>query len=392
MFMFMFKYPFDTKFFVKFLVMVELPSNPYSSLLDRNPSKIFTRGTEKRNRRMQTEIAASEFDAQLALMQYENEYNSPLEKTKRNAVAGINSDLAGIDGGSDSVSSSDAVTGLANSITTDNPIEKARMFASGLQSVFDNAMSVYSQYQDMRSRTIDNDIKQMQLFDHMYTTANLLGIKDNHASVPIYDPITGYATSISLAPLSKRTPYKPVSLSRKASAAFNKYLDYSAFDILNEYKGRQEYHDTRKQYFSAATSANYAGLNDDEIYDAMTATNNFLFDVDNVVKGALKSKSIFDQNYYDNLSGSSYANYDTSIKKYGALSSQREYNAGNFDATFDKMKNDYLSKLYKSANSGDMFSKILLNSLLIGRELTGLADKFSFNYNNINSKPSRYVY
>lgn len=372
--------------------MVELPSNPYSSLLDRNPSKIFTRGTEKRNRRMQTEIAASEFDAQLALMQYENEYNSPLEKTKRNAVAGINSDLAGIDGVSDSVTSSDAVTGLANSISTDNPIEKARLFATGLQSVFDNAMSVYSKYQDMRSRTIDNDIKQMQLFDHMYTTANLLGIKDNHAGVPVHDPVTGLDYNHDLPPLSKRSPYKPISLSRKASAAFDHFLDYAGFDILNEYKGRQEFHENRKQYFSAATSANYAGLADDEIFDAMTATNNFLFDVDQVVKGALKSKSLFDQNYYDNLSGSSYANYDTSIKKYGALSTQRDYNAGNVDATFEKMKHEYLDKLYKSANNGDMFSKILLNSLLIGRELTGLADKFSFNYNNINSKPSRYVY
>lgn len=359
--------------------MVDLPNNPYSSLLERNPGKIFTRGTEKRARRMQTEIAASEFDAQLALMQYENEYNSPLEKTRRNAVAGINSDLAGIDGVSDSVSSSDAVSGLANSIAKDNPIEKARLFATGLQSVFDNAMNVYSQYQDMRSRTIDNDIKQMQLFDHMYNTANLLGKNYNRVQVPVFDPVTGVNSNLDLPPLSKTSPYKPVSLSRKASAAFNTYLDYAGFDFFNEYKGRQEFHDTRKQYFSAASSANYAGLADDEIFDAMTATNNFLFDVDNVVKRALKSKSIFDQNYYDNLSGSSYANYDTSIKRFGALGVQRDYNAGNFDATFDKMKNDYLSKLYKSANAGDMFSKILLNSLLIGRELSGVSSKIVGN-------------
>lgn len=108
---------------------------------------------------MQTQ--AAEYDAQLALMQYENKYNSPAEQVARMRAAGLNPDLdggSGIHSGNTDGLPSDPSTPMQ----TTGEEGTLGQIASGIMSIFSSAVGIVSNFQGIKARNLQNDILAIQ--------------------------------------------------------------------------------------------------------------------------------------------------------------------------------------------------------------------------------------
>lgn len=108
---------------------------------------------------MQTQ--AAEFDSQLALMQYENEYNSPLQQVARMRAAGLNPD---IDGGSgiDSGNTSGLPQDPSTPMQTTGEEGALGQIASGIMSIFSSAVGIVANFQGIKAKSIQNQILEIQ--------------------------------------------------------------------------------------------------------------------------------------------------------------------------------------------------------------------------------------
>ena len=136
----------------------ETIQNPYKPIADRwrNATKDWKRDAAK-----QATIAGAEFDADLALLDYQNKYNDPTAQAERMRAAGLNPDLVGLDGVSDSAGMS-GVTGSSGISTGPSSMEKAQFWLSNGQNIFNSALQLADQFQTMRGRSLDNDIKNIE--------------------------------------------------------------------------------------------------------------------------------------------------------------------------------------------------------------------------------------
>lgn len=108
---------------------------------------------------MQTQ--AAEYDAQIAMMQYQNEYNSPQNQVARMRAAGINPDIdggKGIDSGNTDGLPQDPSTPMQ----TTGEEGTLGQVASGIMSIFSSAVGIVANFQGIKAKGLQNDILAIQ--------------------------------------------------------------------------------------------------------------------------------------------------------------------------------------------------------------------------------------
>lgn len=351
--------------------------NPYSELLASNPSKIFTKGTDKRNRRMQALTAEAEFESDLALLDYQNEYNSDSAKAERMRMAGLNPDLLGTSGSSDSAGSSGLVGNLQMT-PDDNPADKAQkilgLIGSG-SGLMESAFNTASQYEEMRSKSLDNDMKQLNLVSSLQglkdqsdtedELSRLLYDRNNSGGLSVFYDSLGNGIGRSLKGRTKRIWNK---LGKRMSAytsgreAFSRSVDASLNAGKSLSKGN--FYSESGDYGTGVDVGNYSNA-----FDAITKFEKALSEISLNANMARDSADIakagYTEDYYNASSGSVNAGYDTSTlganaqtAGYGAKTAKRQYDEHEGDAALNKA----FSELVKDLQAEDsVFSKTILS-------------------------------
>ncbi len=214
-------------------------SNPYVDLLHRNPDDMFTTGTDSRNRLIQTEMASQEFSADLALLDYQNMYdriyNSPTAKAERLKAAGINPDLAGLEGDPTLTSAGASTKGLAGNLAKDmNPLE----ITQAIGGLINQAISTYGQLQSIKSTSLDNDMKSI---NNMKSILDF-GFDQIDRELPYLANVasgsTGDLRSKHFIPLTNSMgSNRSRKMSKRLESIFNNYIDSDSFQgKVNDYR------------------------------------------------------------------------------------------------------------------------------------------------------------
>lgn len=141
-------------------------SNPYKNrLYNESPWQQFLSSlgfrTEVDSFRENMQVQAAEYDAQMALMQYENEYNSPTQQVARMRAAGLNPDISGgngIDSGNTSGPSQDPSTPMQ----TSDEEHLFVPFVQGVFSIFSTAVGIISNFQGIKGKSLENKLLALQ--------------------------------------------------------------------------------------------------------------------------------------------------------------------------------------------------------------------------------------
>lgn len=142
-------------------------ANPYRGLTyNESPMQQFLSMLGFRNEydswRESMAMNAAEYDAQLQMMQYQNEYNSPLAQAQRMRAAGINPDVDGgksIDSGSAAEMQPDPSLPMQTTSEEDVP----GRIIQGVFSAINMATSLFSSIQGFKSRALENRLKQIEV-------------------------------------------------------------------------------------------------------------------------------------------------------------------------------------------------------------------------------------
>ena len=314
--------------------------NPYRDLLERNPSSIFSKGTDKRNRLLQAETAASEFDSDIALLDYQNEYNSPTSKAERMRAAGLNPDLLGVEGASDS-SGLSGLSGSASLQPEPNKLDKVSTIMDGVQSMLGQAIQFAETYQDMRSKTLDNDLKATQLDTALQQSAT------NFANLNYsFDDVSQQGLDSS-----GRVVYVPPvkGLSKRAMSRFRSNVT----DIVNsdkfrssKYKEHTDFQKSRQEYASLISQPDFR-FSDDDMAHAMKVYSDFVRKVEKARLSMDFSKSRYSTNYYNSLNPYNDAYYDSMSKEFSAKNTKVKYDNAWFEREVQTAYRDFYTSISK---------------------------------------------
>lgn len=352
----MFKYPFDTNFYFILFIMSNAKDtiqNPYTPIADnwKNAYKNWKKDAAK-----QATIAGAEFDADLSLLDYQNEYNSPDAKAARLRAAGLNPDLVGLDGASDS-SGLSGLTGSSGIDTGPNYMEKANFWLSNGQNIFDSALKLAEQFQTMRGRTIENDMKNVQyvkalqgLNDDATSRAylgNLLSSDENGDSsneLSVFDFMSG---------ISKRNRNK-IRKMLPSYESFTKGL-----------QGAGSYYDSMmSSSLSTARARERAGRKDSfdvqDLVKGYQKVAHFLEQVQDYSARANAAEDKYDTDYYENSSGANDASIDSDVHRLSRDSAKDKYDADKGDKELNKFFSELVTGL---RNDNSWYSNILLTVL-----------------------------
>lgn len=305
--------------------------NPYSDLLARNPDNMFTRGTDNRARLLQTETAASEFYADLALLDFQNEYdrlyNSPSAKAERLREAGINPDLAGLEGDPTLSSASASTQGLAGNLAKDkSPIE----ITQAISGLINQAISTYGQLQSIKSTSLDNDMKSI---NNMKSIMDL-GFDQIDRELPYLSSVasgsTGDLRSKHFIPLTNSVgSNRSRKMSRRLQSIFDNYIDSDSFQgKVNDYR---------------MNIARSFGDNTSEFEKVLSTLRGVQSDI---ISNGLKSekfKSKSDYDYYSSFDSSMSAKAQNSVN-------ESTYNSKNITNTATEAMSKLLDEMSKSKN------------------------------------------
>lgn len=379
----MFKYPFDTKnlFTLNFCFMESASKsikNPYIDLIERNPRDIFSKGSDMRNRQMQAEVAGSEFQTDLALLDYQNEYNSATNVAARQRAAGLNPDLLGLQG-----SDSAGLSGLAGSMPVEpdtNPLDRAQFWLSNVQNVLQSAFQVTSNLQDLRSKSLDNDMKNL---DYM---TQLQDLKDNVSSELYLSNLlnpdlrdseedTSSILRVLSSPLSKRNKRKfnklfpRIEAQSKANKRFSDYLS-SALDAGHS---------------QAINNAYSGGKSDFGDVSEISKTYQHIAEFQQKMEGFISESDMYEseynRDYWQNMSGKDMSSYDKNLAKVSSDTATDEYEARKGDRQIDQFFSELVSGL---RNDDSWYSNIAL-AILYGMKSGALKD-FSSMYSNFRPR------
>lgn len=316
--------------------------NPYTPIADRwrNATRDWKRDAAK-----QATIAGAEFDADLALLDYQNLYNDPTAKAERMRAAGLNPDLVGLDGAGDSAGMS-GVTGSSGISAGPNYLDRVNSLLANSQNVVSSAFDIYEQLQGIRSRALENDIRGINL-DNLIRNRAIDFVSDA-PDFTDYPDKTEYAYSEFDGPqLSKRSKMRYNSL--KSS-------------ILNSQKGltlrNKTMSDFAKSRYDLATiqGNNFYSADYDDMLGAIKTWNSFLNQVEKRSQLAKYAKDKYFKDYYQNSNGTLDATRDSNIKKF-------EYE----QKKFDKFLVDQKKSLYGQLGKYGLFGQIMLMSIENGQ-------------------------
>lgn len=319
----------------------ETIQNPYKPIADqwRNASRDWKRDAAK-----QATIAGAEFDADLALMDYQNQYNDPTAKAERMRAAGLNPDLVGLDGGGDSAGLS-GVTGSSGISAGPNYLDRINSILANSQNVVSSAFDIYEQLQGIRSRTLENDIRGVNL-DNLLRGRAIDFLSDS--------------PEFGVEPDDNSTVYQdtPFRLSKRSQARYSKLIS----DIQNSVKGETLRTKTLSDYAKnrldlANTNGNYFYRADyDDMLGAIVTWNNFVHKVEKRSLQAKFKHDTYTRDYYNTADGTTDATYDSNIK---AIQSQQK--------DFEKFLIDQKNSLYGKLKKYGLFGQIMLMSIENGQ-------------------------
>lgn len=346
----MFKYPFDTNF-LKFYVMAtaqETIQNPYKPIADqwRNASRDWKRDAAK-----QATISGAEFDADLALLDYQNQYNDPTAQAERLRAAGINPDLVGLDGVSDSAGLS-GVTGSSGISTGPSSMEKAQFWLSNGQNIFNSALQLADQFQTMRGRSLDNDIKNID-----YVRA-LQGLKnDAYSEILANSYIKGDSENIDPLIFVR-------GISNRNKKRFQRLMpSYSSKIKSNKLVG--DIVDSSLNAGESLAVGNIRGsgsFNPNDMAKGYEHVAKFLEKVKEYAARQDAAQAKYNADYYENSDGSNDALIDKEMRETARDSAKDSYQASKGDKELDK----YFSELVTDLRKDDSWYSNALLMILYG--------------------------
>ena len=330
----MFKYPFDTNFLIMAIdTATNTIQNPYDSIAKKwnNATKQWKRDAAK-----EANIKGAEFDADLALLDYQNEYNSPTAKAERMRAAGLNPDLAGIEG----VSDSSGLSGVSSPMST--PIsghDSANFWLSNSQNILSSAMQFAQHMESMRATSIENDIKNID-----YVKA-LQSLKDDVNSSSRFgkflNPEQDFPTSLFTSGISKRN-LKRLNKSFISSDSFSRF--------------NKRVNDYASSALSAGESLALGSIRGNGSFDPSDMAKGyqdvaeFLEKVQKYTASADAHQEKYRSDYYANSSGSLDASIDAENNQINLDTNRDNYNSSKGNKEIDKYFSELVTKLRKNDN------------------------------------------
>lgn len=370
----MFKYPFDTNF-LKFHVMTtaqETIQNPYKPIADqwRNASRQWKRDAAK-----EATIAGAEFDADLALMDYQNQYNDPTAQAERLRAAGINPDLVGLEGVSDSAGLS-GVTGSSGISTGPSSMEKAQFWLSNGQNIFNSALQLADQFQTMRGRSLDNDIKNIDF------VRALQGLKnDTYTEILTNSYFKGDSEEVD--PLIYVR-----GISNRNKKRFSRLMpSYSAQVKSNNLFG--DIVDSAVKAGESLAVGNIRGSGSFRPEDMAKGYEHVAKFLENVKEYAARqdaAQSKYNADYYENSDGSNDASIDKDMRETARDSAKDSYQASKGDKELDKYFSELVTDLRKDDSWYSNALLMILYAMKSGSFKGGLAFYDRIRPTRVNSK------
>lgn len=317
--------------------------NPYEIIKNRwkNPYKTWKQETVQ-----EAYIRGAEFDADLALLDYQNQYNSPEAKAARLRAAGINPDLVGIDG----VSDSSGLSGVTGSMgAPDMSQDSAQFWLSNSQNILTSAMQFAQQMQAMRSSTLDNDIKNIN-----YVKA-LQSLKDDTTSSSLFssfhNPDTFADSSYFTSGISKRNQKRLRKLMPSSQA-------YSLYNTrINDFASSSM---KAGESLALGTLRGNGGFDPREMAKGYKDVAEFLEKVQKYSASADAHQEKYRSDYYENSSGSLDASIDSQNNQVNRDVLKDNYESSKGNKTIDKFFSDLVTKL---RNNNNWWSDALLMAL-----------------------------
>lgn len=320
------------------------------------------------------QMAEAQTLADIAIMEYQNEYNDPAEQAKRMRMAGLNPDLHGVD----SNQSADASAAGAVSPVGSNPTEVLSNVASTAFQAFNAAQSIISGVMSFRAGIENVTAQRLNNIDKMddFAISYLLGAGLTPRSFD--NGLISDDLALDLISSSRDWSRKVYGFNRKEARLFedsvmrktrDPQFNKSFYEVLN---GAE----SERQDFLGKTTGDLYHDQDNTmriILDEVIRMNN------SVYKAQLRaSKQQFDyqEELYDNLSGSSFAHYQNMLNVNETANIRSEYYQNAFN-------NNIRKRLYKSYENGNMFSGFVL-STMSDLSATGLKP-LNFGPNGINN-------
>lgn len=332
---------------------------------------------------------------QLALLDYENEYNSDPEKASRMREAGLNPDLLGVQGSSESA---DFDAGLSDNVPlpSETSLRNQQLslnVVNALQGSFQTALDAYSKFQDIRSKTLQNDMSALRLEDMSRQTAQDLGdfyFGDNTD----FDPNNSSNTNVLIGNsgkvkgLSKRQ-------NKRLSNMLNSYINSKPFktktnETETKYQGsRQDLGSVYANPMFSSSDKDYFGvlkgwqemvhsLTENTLYYQNSKAFNDRYFQEHYdpryAVGAQMKQDLFNYNYYKNLQGDVIGRNETNNSIYSTSMNRHAYQLD------DLQHRNYLAqkKFYDmldniGGSDAGNFGYFLLNSIPNGINLLGSA-------------------
>lgn len=333
--------------------------NPYTPIADRwrNATKDWKRDAAK-----QATIAGAEFDADLALLDYQNQYNDPTQQAERMRSAGLNPDLVGLDGVSDSAGMS-GVTGSAGIDTGPSSMEKAQFWLSNGQNIFNSALQLADQFQSMRGRSLDNDIKNLEY------VKLLQGVNDDAVSRSYLGSLEQLLFSSKedlpyLQDLSK-FDFIPSGISKRNKKRLTRLMP----SIDSYTKGIQSLGGYYDSLLSSSESAAIArersgkkegSIDMQDLVSGYSKVAKFLEKVQEYAARQDAAQAKYNADYYENSNGAEDATIDADMRKTARDSAKDSYEASKGDKELNKFFSELVMGLRKDDN---WYSNILLTIL-----------------------------
>ena len=323
----------------------EIIQNPYKPIADRwrNATKDWKRDAAK-----QATIAGAEFDADLALLDYQNQYNDPTAQAERMRAAGLNPDLVGLDGVSDSAGMS-GVTGSSGISTGPSSMEKAQFWLSNGQNIFNSALQLADQFQTMRGRSLDNDIKNIAYVRALQGLKNayseILTNADFKNGLEDVDPLI-FVRGISNRNKKRFTRLMPsFSAKVKANSMLGDFVDSSI---------------KAGESLAIGSIRGNGSFNPNDMAKGYQHVAKFLEQVNEYVARQDAAQAKYNSDYYENSNGAEDATIDADMRKTARDSARDSYEASKGDKELNKFFSELVVGLRKD---NSWYSNALLTIL-----------------------------
>lgn len=297
-------------------------------------------------------MKSMDYQYQADLLNYQNEYNSPLEQVKRDREAGINSDLQQI---SSTPSASSSASAPSTQLNEGAERQRSLSIAKSFFDVLPQAVSMYTQ---MKSSIVDSQMKQVDL-------ARSVDALARH-EIGTQFTLDDLNSSISL-PAPELSHYRSKRLRQAISDRIFRYV-YDGSDrslakgIVYDARHSAERH--RQDFLGLLGNYGFS-IDDDTFVGVLREFNDVLF-------GSQKSANKDKMEYHDNRDSASLA--DTENK---------EVRKRNLEADNDILA-DILSRsnrLMKSDKAGDKLKGGLLFFICFLMQNASISRSFGPNGN-----------